>query len=107
VAYPAETAVRADRSRSGTRPERRISCCHHVDPIYTEEVRFNWKSLRLAIFAAILALAAGCSGFSGSYGVSPATFLLPGLMQADPPPKTPEAETPPTVARGEFIATSR
>src|SRR2546430_5205882 len=26
-----------------------ISCCHHVDPIYTRRVRLNWKFLWLAI----------------------------------------------------------
>jgi hypothetical protein len=32
-----------------------------------------------AVFAGI-----GCGGLNGSYNVSPATFLLPGLGQATP-----------------------
>jgi len=31
---------------------------------------------------------AGCSGINASGSVSPATFLLPGLMKADPPSAT-------------------
>jgi hypothetical protein len=49
-------------------------------------VRLNWKILRLVIGAAVLSLGAGCSGINMSKSVSPATFLLPGLMQADPLP---------------------
>jgi hypothetical protein len=36
----------------------------------------------------IVALAlgcAGCGGISGSQSISPASFLLPGLLRADPP----------------------
>lgn len=42
------------------------------------------------IFAAACAIlvGTGCSGINASKGVSPATFLLPGLLQADPPPTT-------------------
>jgi len=29
---------------------------------------------------------AGCGGISTTQSVSPATFLLPGLLKADPPP---------------------
>jgi len=29
---------------------------------------------------------AGCGGINASQSVSPASFLLPGLMQATPPP---------------------
>jgi len=32
---------------------------------------------------------AGCSGIAASESVSPATFLLPGLLKADPPPAHP------------------
>jgi hypothetical protein len=31
---------------------------------------------------------AGCSGINASTSVSPASFFLPGLMKADPPPAT-------------------
>jgi hypothetical protein len=36
---------------------------------------------------------AGCSGFSASPSVSPATFLLPGIMKNDPPPASVPAPT--------------
>jgi len=42
--------------------------------------------LRLAGFAAVLSLGAGCSGVNASQNVSPASFFLPGLLQTDPPP---------------------
>lgn len=37
-----------------------------------------------ALLATVLSLA-GCSGIHASKGVSPATFLLPGLMKNDAP----------------------
>jgi len=53
-----------------------------------------------AALSALLFAVAGCSGISTTQSVSPATFLLPGLMKADPPPAPPErvlpAETPGT-----------
>jgi len=54
----------------------------------------------------LLLLTVGCSGINASKSFSPATFLLPGLMKADPPPQNadptlPEIKTDPsqTVAR--------
>jgi hypothetical protein len=38
-------------------------------------------------------LATGCGGISGSHSVSPATFLLPGLLKAEPPRPLPGAQT--------------
>jgi len=40
---------------------------------------------------------------SASQGVSPATFLLPGLIQADPPPAQP-APALPAVEPGTVVA---
>jgi hypothetical protein len=58
-------------------------------------VRLNCKTLRLAVLIPVLVLAgAGCSGVSTSQSVSPATFLLPGLLQADPPAGYPELMLP-------------
>ncbi len=54
--------------------------------IYTERVRLNWFFLRLAMLAFLTLGVAGCSGINAGTSVSPATFLLPGLMKADPPP---------------------
>ena len=35
----------------------------------------------------VLALVgAGCSGINAGQSISPATFLLPGLLKVDPPP---------------------
>jgi hypothetical protein len=53
------------------------------------EVRLNWKLLRLAIIPACAIMGAGCGGINGSGSVSPATFLLPGLMQYHPKPAQP------------------
>jgi len=41
-----------------------------------------------------LLLGAGCSGINTTQSVSPATFLLPGLLQADPPPAHPDRVLP-------------
>ncbi|MBM3823046.1 MAG: hypothetical protein FJ404_09200 [Verrucomicrobia bacterium] len=52
-------------------------------------MNFRWKSALRAI--AILGAACvlpGCGGVSGSHSVSPATFLLPGLVQ------TPDSANP-------------
>src|SRR5207249_10776985 len=55
--------------------------------LYTpRSVSLHWKILRLAMYPALVVLGAGCSGINVSKSVSPATFLLPGFMQADPPP---------------------
>ena len=60
--------------------------CQADDPIYTRAVKWNWKrtSLGAALLATVLS-SAGCSGIHASKGVSPATFLLPGLMKNDAP----------------------
>ncbi|MCL4786220.1 MAG: hypothetical protein KJ070_05410 [Verrucomicrobia bacterium] len=47
-------------------------------------MKIHWKSCRLAACAALLTLAAGCSGINASHSISPATFLLPGLLKAEP-----------------------
>ena len=57
-------------------------------------VRLNWKSVRLAICGSDLLLGAGCSGINAAKSVSPATFLLSGLLQAAPPPAHPDAISP-------------
>jgi hypothetical protein len=44
------------------------------------------KLLRwLAFVPAVVLLGTGCSGINASHSISPATFLLPGLMKATPP----------------------
>jgi hypothetical protein len=44
-------------------------------------VKFNWKMLRLAAAAVMVAAGVGCGGLNGSYNVTPATFFLPGIGQ--------------------------
>jgi hypothetical protein len=48
-------------------------------------VSLNWKFLRAAIFLMVGSLLTGCSGIHMTKSVSPATFLLPGLMKASQP----------------------
>jgi len=47
-------------------------------------VRLNWTFL--ALLAAVALLGAGCGGINASQSVSPASFFLPGLLKASPPP---------------------
>jgi len=46
--------------------------------------------LCLAIIPALLLFVAGCGGINVSKSVSPLDFILPGLLQADPPPTHPD-----------------
>ncbi|HEY5910973.1 MAG TPA: hypothetical protein VJA21_10265 [Verrucomicrobiae bacterium] len=57
-------------------------------------MRSIWKVLGFACIPAAALLCAGCSGINASKSISPATFLLPGLMKADPPPASPERALP-------------
>jgi hypothetical protein len=43
-------------------------------------MRFSWKRPLLAILPALALGVAGCSGLRSSHSVSPATFLIPGLL---------------------------
>jgi hypothetical protein len=58
-------------------------------------VKFHRKTCEFLLGAGLLTLVAGCSGINMSPSVSPATFLLPGLLKADPPPQAePPVEKP-------------
>src|SRR6476620_10189931 len=57
-------------------------------------VKWNWKWLQGAAVVATLVLGTGCSGIHASKSVSPATFLLPGLLKNDAP--VPQDSMPPT-----------
>jgi hypothetical protein len=60
--------------------------CEHVPGIYTpHSVTAQRKSLRFVVYASLLLLAAGCGGIQARRTISPATFLLPGLLKAKPP----------------------
>jgi len=50
--------------------------------------------LRLGLFAAMLLMVAGCGGIRASKSISPASFFLPGLLKADPPPADPNHALP-------------
>jgi len=69
-------------------------------------VRLNRKLLAWVVAPLFVLLGTGCGGISASRSVSPATFLLPGLMQATPKaadPISPAAlpEAPQTVAQAQ------
>jgi hypothetical protein len=42
----------------------------------------------------LLLLLTGCGGLTASKSISPASFFLPGLIQAAPPPAHPESTLP-------------
>jgi hypothetical protein len=63
-------------------------------PPIIAEMRLSRILIRLALVAALAALGIGCSGINNSYGVSPASFLLPGLLQNDPQPAFPDFSDP-------------
>jgi hypothetical protein len=52
-------------------------------------VRSIGKLLKWGYFPALLLLGAGCGGIRASKSFSPLDFILPGLLQADPPPAAP------------------
>jgi len=62
--------------------------------------------LWLAFPSVLLLMGAGCSGINMSHSVSPATFFMPGVMRADPPPNPPEQAAPPS-ALGKQVALAR
>ena len=49
----------------------------------------------------LMALVTGCSGINATHSVSPATFLVPGLMKVQPPKAAP---TDPAAAAGRDVA---
>lgn len=65
---------------------RSIRSCHRAVVIYTRQVRLKWKFLWLTLLAALPLVVEGCGGINASKSVSPASFFLPGLLQATPPP---------------------
>jgi hypothetical protein len=57
-------------------------------------VRSNGKFVQIALCVVLLGLTMGCSGINASKSVSPLDFILPGLLQADPPPANPDRTVP-------------
>jgi hypothetical protein len=69
-------------------------------------LRLKWKIVRLTICgSALLLVAAGCSGINTGASVSPASFFLPGLLQADPPAAHPDLILPTLEPRTEAAQT--
>jgi hypothetical protein len=68
-----------------------IKSCHRMGLIYNWQVRLNWNFLWLAMLTASALFLAGCGGINATGSVSPATFLLPGvMMNTVPAPATGE-----------------
>jgi hypothetical protein len=44
--------------------------------------------------AVVMVAVTGCSGINVSKSVSPLDFILPGLLQTDPPPEHPDRSAP-------------
>jgi hypothetical protein len=65
---------------------RSIRSCHRGEVIYTPQVRLNWSFVWLCLLAVLAYFGAGCGGINASKSVSPASFFLPGIMKAVPPP---------------------
>jgi hypothetical protein len=53
-------------------------------------VKLRWKILQLGVFAGLTVLATGCGGFHAKYGISPLSFLLPGLVKVESKPANPD-----------------
>jgi len=94
---PAQESGRQEmRIPMGLKWQGIMHCTRHV-PIYTPPpVKLNRKVG--AAFFILAILVGGCSGINSSHSISPATFLLPGLLKADPGPvdstaPLPEVET--------------
>jgi len=64
--------------------------------LYCASVKLNWKVAIGAFSCALTLFMTGCSGINASQSVSPATFLLPGIMRVEPPPTQPTGPLPET-----------
>ena len=67
--------------------------CQHAIPTYSAHVSLVRTILWLALMAGVITLGTGCSSLNASHSISPATFLLPGLMQVEPEPCPNPGET--------------
>jgi hypothetical protein len=67
-------------------------------------VNWNWKWFGAGTLVALLALGAGCSGIHASKSISPATFLIPGLMKNDAPAAQ---DSMPAAPPGELLAQAK
>lgn len=71
-----------------------MRCTRHAT-IYTPiPVKLNRKAVLALILAGLVWAGTGCSGINASHSVSPASFLIPGLLKVEPPPADPNATLP-------------
>jgi hypothetical protein len=76
--------------------------------IYTGQVRLNWNFLWLAMLMASALFLTGCGGINATGSVSPATFLLPGIMMNTmPAPATGEPTHKVASASSQQLALAR
>lgn len=64
-------------------------------------VKWNWKWLQAVVLVGFVAVGTGCSGIHASKSVSPATFLIPGLLKNDAPAAQ---DSIPAAPPGELLA---
>ncbi len=66
-----------------------------MSPIFVLYMKAYCKILGMASAAIVIMLGVvGCGGINASKSVSPASFLIPGLLQADPPVQAPMTGVP-------------
>jgi hypothetical protein len=58
-------------------------------PFILRKMTLDRVLIQGAMGCLMVLLATGCGGFTASKSVSPASFLLPGIMQNSPPPPDP------------------
>jgi hypothetical protein len=60
-------------------------------------------AVRVVGLMGLVALMTGCGGVQGSHSVSPATFLLPGLMKVEPK-RSPIQSPKPEIAATDLVS---
>lgn len=77
--------------------------CTHVCGIYTPPpVKLNSKVALVVILTGSALLGAGCSGINASQSVSPASFILPGLLKVEPQTSEPDEPLPAVAPAAQF-----
>lgn len=77
--------------------ELQIRSCQAAGPAYSDPMLVHWRRLIFGLgLLAVLALVTGCSGINARGSVSPASFLLPGLVETVPNAPADHGEAPAT-----------
>lgn len=71
-----------------------MRCTRHITTYTPPPVKLNRKAVVALLLVGLASLVAGCSGINASQSVSPASFLIPGLLKAEPQPADPDATLP-------------